>query len=202
MLVAAPARTVAGALIELASRHGRVVTADVAEVVVDVSGSLLSGRCVQTAGGTLLTCSFSDGFAESVRARAEELAYAPVVVGTAVVRDGLLLAQQRAFPVRDAGMWELPGGRVEPGESDVDAVRRECAEELGVDVEPGETVGPDVVLPGGRLLRIYRATLAADAVPVAVEHRALRWLAAGELTDVPWLPADRVLLPALRAILL
>ncbi|MEU3273445.1 NUDIX domain-containing protein [Saccharomonospora sp. NPDC006951] len=125
-----------------------------------------------------------------------------VIVGAAIVRDGLLLAQQRAFPAEAAGKWELPGGRVESGESDVDAVIRECAEELGVGVVVGERVGQDVALPGTKLLRVFAATLRpGSSEPRAVEHSGLRWIAAGELAGVEWLPADRVLLPALAALL-
>ncbi|EIF00353.1 NUDIX domain-containing protein [Saccharomonospora glauca] len=127
---------------------------------------------------------------------------ATVVVGAAVVRDGRLLAQQRAFPAEAAGLWELPGGRVEPGESDAEAVRRECVEELGVDVVVGDRVGADVPLPNGMVLRVYAATLRdAEAEPRAVEHRALRWLPAAELREIDWLPADRVLVPDLLALL-
>nr|WP_243727078.1 NUDIX domain-containing protein [Actinocrispum wychmicini] len=118
-------------------------------------------------------------------------------MGTVIVRDRRILAQQRAFPDSVAGLWELPGGRVEPGETDADAVHRECDEELGVGVQPGERVGPDVVLPSGKLLRIYRGTIPADATPVAREHKGLRWLRRDELTDVEWLPADRILLDCL-----
>lgn len=127
---------------------------------------------------------------------------ATVVVGAAVVCDGRLLAQQRAFPAEAAGLWELPGGRVEPGESDAEAVRRECVEELGVDVVVGDRVGADVPLPNGMVLRVYAATLRdAEAEPRAVEHRALRWLPAAELREIDWLPADRVLVPDLLALL-
>lgn len=127
---------------------------------------------------------------------------ATVVVGAAVVRDGRLLAQQRAFPAEAAGLWELPGGRVEPGESDAEAVRRECVEELGVDVVVGDRVGADVPLPNGMVLHVYAATLRdAEAEPRAVEHRALRWLPAAELREIDWLPADRVLVPDLLALL-
>lgn len=139
---------------------------------------------------------------DGVRARAEALAGAGVVVGTAIVRAGAVLAQQRAYPPAAAGRWELPGGRVEADESDVDAVRRECVEELGVDVAVGEPLGPDVVLGNGMLLRVYGAGLAdPDAVPHPHDHQALRWLTTGRLGSVDWLPADRVFLPALRRLL-
>jgi 8-oxo-dGTP diphosphatase len=123
-----------------------------------------------------------------------------VVVGAAIVRDGRLLAQQRAWPAADAGRWELPGGRVEDGEGEVDALVRECLEELGVRVVPGLRVGPDVPLAGGRsVLRVYAATLAdPHAAPRAVEHHAVRWLPVAELDTTDWLAADRALLPHLR----
>jgi 8-oxo-dGTP diphosphatase len=127
---------------------------------------------------------------------------ADVVVGAAIVRGGRLLAQQRAYPEHVAGRWELPGGRVEPGESDVDAVVRECVEELGVAVVVNGRVGSDVPLGDGTtLLRAYAATLAGDAVPTAREHRALRWVSSSELADLDWLDADLVLLPDLDALL-
>ncbi|MBW4719240.1 (deoxy)nucleoside triphosphate pyrophosphohydrolase [Saccharothrix sp. SC076] len=123
---------------------------------------------------------------------------ARVVVGAAVVRDGLLLAQQRAYPADHAGRWELPGGRVEPGEDDRAAVVRECAEELGVTVAVTDPLGPDVPLREDLLLRVYRAELTAGE-PRALDHQAVRWVAPAELGGLDWLPADRVLLPALHA---
>ncbi|SDX76032.1 8-oxo-dGTP diphosphatase [Amycolatopsis xylanica] len=123
-----------------------------------------------------------------------------VIVGAAVVRDGALLAQQRAWPADHAGQWELPGGRVEPGETEGVALYRECQEELDVDILVGARVGQDIALPGGKVLRIYAASLLSGE-PRPVEHKALRWLTPDDLADVDWLPADRELLPDLRLLL-
>lgn len=132
--------------------------------------------------------------------RSAELAAAKVVVGAAIVRDGRLLAQQRAYPESHAGQWELPGGRVEPDEKPEDALVRECVEELGVTVVVGAQVGPDVPLKKDMVLRVFAAELGGGE-PEALEHNAVRWLTADELQGLDWLPADRVLVPALQDLL-
>jgi 8-oxo-dGTP diphosphatase len=117
-----------------------------------------------------------------------------VVVG-GVVTDaaGRVLAARR---VRPDG-WEFPGGKVEPGETDEQALARELREELGVEVEVGDRVGPEVLLGGDMLLRTFTARLTAGD-PVAHEHAELRWLTPDQLDTVAWLPADRTVVTALR----
>ena len=125
-----------------------------------------------------------------------------LIVGAAIVVDGRVLACERADPPETAGGWEFPGGKAEPGESDADALVRECEEELGVQIEVGEQVGSDVPLAGGAaLLRVYLARLIGDARPRPLEHSALRWLAASELDDVDWLPGDAPIVAALHPLL-
>ena len=125
-----------------------------------------------------------------------------MIVGAAIVRGGALLAQQRAYPPEVAGLWELPGGRVEPGESERTALRRECVEELGVEIEVGARVGPNVPLRAGLVLKVYAAELTdPEAEPKPLDHKGLRWLRAAALDSVQWLPADLELLPELRALL-
>jgi 8-oxo-dGTP diphosphatase len=186
--------------IPLLDGHFRVVSIGVdGFFAISVRGRprRVSVRLSAVPGGTEVTG--PAGLLAGVWAAALALADAPVVVGTVIVRAGALLAQQRSYPSAVAGLWELPGGRVEPGESDVDAVVRECQEELGVDVAVGAPVGPDVALPKGKLLRVYQASLVdRSAEPHPYDHAALRWLTAGQLGSVEWLPADRVLLPSLR----
>jgi 8-oxo-dGTP diphosphatase len=89
-----------------------------------------------------------------------------------------------------AGRWEFPGGKVEPGESDLDALVRECEEELGIRIAVTGRVGEDVPLAHGwALLRVWLAEIVSGQ-PQPLEHRSLRWLGPDELDSVSWLPAD------------
>ncbi|HEV2087110.1 MAG TPA: (deoxy)nucleoside triphosphate pyrophosphohydrolase, partial [Cryptosporangiaceae bacterium] len=124
------------------------------------------------------------------------------IVGAAILDGtGRVLAAERATPPDVAGRWEFPGGKVEPGESEHDALVRECEEELGVIVEVGARLGGDILLRGGRaVLKVWLARLTAGALR-AHEHSELRWLAADELDDVTWLPADAPLVVELGRVL-
>ncbi|GII85961.1 DNA mismatch repair protein MutT [Sphaerisporangium siamense] len=113
-----------------------------------------------------------------------------------IVEEGRVLAAQRARPPEMAGGWEFPGGKVDPGESDEQALVRECREELGVAISVGERVGGDWPLSPGYVLRASFARL-VSGVPHPHEHLALRWLRRDELFDIPWLPAD---LPIVEAV--
>ena len=122
------------------------------------------------------------------------------VVGAALLRDGRVLASRRTGPPSLAGLWEFPGGKVEPGESDPQALVRELREELGVDgVVVGERLGDDVPVGDHLVLRVYLVT--ADGEPTLVDHDAHRWLGVDELDDVPWIPVDAPLVEALRPLL-
>ncbi|WP_460525170.1 NUDIX domain-containing protein [Flindersiella endophytica] len=125
-----------------------------------------------------------------------------VVVGAVIVRAGKTLAARRIGPAELAGRWEFPGGKVEPGEAEADALIRECDEELGVTIDVLDRIGPDVPLPGGAVLRCYFAQLRqglSNFPDSSSDHDELRWLEADELDSVDWLPGDRPIVEAVRA---
>ncbi|MGH4023194.1 MAG: NUDIX domain-containing protein [Pseudonocardiaceae bacterium] len=191
---------VAGPPARLAHTGVLAATAGGTLLTTEIDWACPGGRAVDVLVSRRLVRTVLGRHQQQISARAAHLAAAAEVAAAAVLgRHGRVLVQQRARPAAMAGRWELPGGQVEPGESARDALVRECHEELAVTVVPGAQLGPDVPLPGGRVLRVYRAALAEPgARPVAVEHAALRWVAAAELTELDWLDADRVVLPDLE----
>jgi 8-oxo-dGTP diphosphatase len=136
-----------------------------------------------------------------IRRSVEEAVVAGVVVGAAIIADGKLLAAQRAEPAALAGGWEFPGGKVDPGETDEEALVRECCEELGVTVKLNVRIGGDWPLVLGSVLRIWTAEV-VEGVPQALEHTELRWLDLAELYEVDWLPGDLPVVEAVREHLL
>ena len=122
-----------------------------------------------------------------------------IVVAGAVICGSEVLVAQRDRPPELAGRWELPGGKVAPGETERAALARELSEELGLDdgdVAVGERLGADIALDSATTLRAYRVRLIRGE-PRPHDHRALRWVNATELPDVDWVPADRAWLPDL-----
>ena len=114
-----------------------------------------------------------------------------IVVGAAIVHEGRLLAARRCPPSRLAGGWELPGGKVEDGETDESAIVREVREELGVEIAVSGRVRGEWELGRGMVRRVFIAVLVAGLPEPLADHDELRWLAPAELYDVDWLPADR-----------
>ncbi|MEP6464119.1 MAG: NUDIX domain-containing protein [Frankiaceae bacterium] len=128
-----------------------------------------------------------------------------VVAGVAIVdwsgAAPRALVGRRRRPPALAGRWEFPGGKVEPGESDEQALRRECREELAIEVILGERLGKELPLATGAVLRVWAATLPPRAAPKPIEHAELRWVTADNLEELDWIPADRPLIGPLQALL-
>ena len=124
-----------------------------------------------------------------------------IVVGAAILDEGRLLAARRIEPPELAGGWELPGGKVEPGEDELAALVRECREELGVEIEPLSRIGADWAMTGDALLRVWTARVVSGTPQALEDHDELRWLAPGHWHDVAWLAADLPVVDALTALL-
>jgi 8-oxo-dGTP diphosphatase len=120
-----------------------------------------------------------------------------VVVGAALLDAGRLLAARRSAPPELAGRWELPGGKVEPGELPEDALVRELREELGVETEVVERVPGEWPLKSPYVLHVWTARLlpGSPAPQPLEDHDELRWLTPDHLWEVPWLDQD---VPAVR----
>lgn len=126
------------------------------------------------------------------------------VVAGAIIRNDKLLAAQRPFGTLSliAGKWEMPGGKVDPGETDEQALIREMQEELMVDVLVGTCLGKTRIVQTNRIIELttYACEL-ANGEPVAVEHADLRWVGAMELDNLDWASGDRHFLPAVRRLI-
>ncbi|MFI6598886.1 (deoxy)nucleoside triphosphate pyrophosphohydrolase [Nonomuraea sp. NPDC050536] len=123
-----------------------------------------------------------------------------VVAAVIVAPGGRILAAQRGDPPALAGGWEFPGGKVDPGESDVEALVRECREELGVEIAVGERVGGEWPLAAGYVMRVWLARVVSGE-PQAKEHLAVRWLGPGEYYAVDWLAGDLPVMAAVEKLL-
>ncbi len=123
-----------------------------------------------------------------------------VVVGAAIVRAGRVLAARRTAPAAAAGRWELPGGKVEDGETPEAALVREVAEELGCEIAVDGWLEGSAAITESLVLRVATATLVSGE-PTPFEHDQVRWLGADELVEVDWLDADRPFLPAIARVL-
>jgi 8-oxo-dGTP diphosphatase len=125
-----------------------------------------------------------------------------LVVGAAIVRDGVLLAARRTTPPAAAGRWELPGGKVEAGEDPSDALVREITEELGCVVVVDQWLEGEQPIGTTHVLRAAVCRVATGEPRTGDDHDELRWLGPDQLDEVDWLEPDRPFLPALRRALL
>ena len=116
------------------------------------------------------------------------------VVAAIIVRGGEVFATQRGYG-QWQGWWEFPGGKIEPGESHLDALKREIREELNAEIEVGElleTVEWDYQ-EFHLTMHCFICNLMSESLHLN-EHEAATWLNLENLRSVKWLPADEILL--------
>lgn len=115
-------------------------------------------------------------------------------------RGKFMICQRPAHKARGL-LWELAGGKVEPGETKEQALVRECREELAVTLSVREAFMeithryPDLTIH----LTVFHAAIAAGT-PQKLEHNAIRWITADEISGYAFCPADQVILERLRAL--
>jgi 8-oxo-dGTP diphosphatase len=129
----------------------------------------------------------------------------PLVVGAVIVDEfpvpTRVLAARRTRPPELAGQWEFPGGKLERGETPAQALVREIAEELAIDIVHDELpspVGETWPASNGYRMRLYYATFAQGTPLPSDGHDRVRWLTRDELSDVEWLSSDREVIQHLR----
>ena len=120
------------------------------------------------------------------------------VVAAIIEKDGKILATQRGYGDMKGG-WEFPGGKVEPGETSQQAIKREIEEELEAEINVGRlVVDVNHDYPTFHLdMDCFLCTL-ADGTITLLEHSAAKWLDAEHLRSVGWLPADLKVVDAIE----
>lgn len=119
------------------------------------------------------------------------------VVG-AVIRDGgRVLLAQRPEGKAQAGLWEFPGGKIEPGETPEEALARECREELALEIESPTILRSVLHRYPEKTIRLLlvECSVRPGSVPVPQEGQSVAWVRPSDLDRLPVCPADRELLP-------
>lgn len=117
------------------------------------------------------------------------------VVAAIIEREGRFLLCKRPDAKRHGGLWEFPGGKVETGESRVDALRRELREELAIKVVAAGDVAFSRADPGSPFV-IDFVPVTVEGEPQALEHSALAWVEPRGLGDYALAPSDRAFVEA------
>ena len=121
------------------------------------------------------------------------------VVGAVIYKNGKILAAQRKNNSRLGGLWEFPGGKIEPNESPKDALKREINEELEAEIEIHEEICTTVYEYDFATIKLttFRCTIQTDTIKLN-EHQDAKWLNTSDINSVTWAPAD---IPTIRAIM-
>ena len=122
------------------------------------------------------------------------------VVAAVVERDGCFLLTRRLAGAHLAGLWEFPGGKVAPGESHEQALRREMLEELDTDVEVGGIVSTAAHAYDDRHVTLYFYKCGLAGTPRPLLGQEMRWVPRADLRALGFPPADEELIGLLTAV--
>jgi 8-oxo-dGTP diphosphatase len=116
------------------------------------------------------------------------------------VRDGKVFVAKRGPSGSCGGLWEFPGGKVEPGESDEAALSREFQEEFGVEATPRRLLGETRFAHGGavRALAAWLIEFPASARRELREHVESAWVTPDEMEGLELVNSDRKLIKFVR----
>jgi len=125
------------------------------------------------------------------------------VVAVALIdRDGRILLQQRRADRQHGGLWEFPGGKVEPRETEVSALIREVEEELGIAVEPDSLVWlTQAEDPASGLVISLYTCRSWSGAPQCLDAAAIAWFSPDCFMQLPMPPLDVPLAAALKTML-
>jgi 8-oxo-dGTP diphosphatase len=121
------------------------------------------------------------------------------VVAAVIEHDGAFLVTRRQSGVHLAGMWEFPGGKIDPAETHEQALRREMREELGADVEVNELLYYTVHGYDDRTVSLYFYHCTLKGEPTPQLGQQMRWVPRAELATLGFPPADEQLIKRLVA---
>lgn len=120
------------------------------------------------------------------------------VVAAIIQRNEKIFATQRSYGDYKDG-WEFPGGKIEPGETPEQAIVREIQEELQMTIEVDRhIVNVAYDYPKFHLEMACFLCHITDGTPRLLEHEAAKWLRPAEIDSVDWLPADVLVVDALK----
>ena len=120
------------------------------------------------------------------------------VTAAVICRENKIFATQRGYgDYKD--WWEFPGGKIEPGESPEQALKREILEELAAEISVGRKIMTvEYDYPTFHLSMDCFVCTLIRGEPELLEHEAAKWLSLDELDCVKWLPADREVVDTLK----
>jgi 8-oxo-dGTP diphosphatase len=122
-----------------------------------------------------------------------------IVVAAVVERNGAYLVARRQSGVHLEGYWEFPGGKGQPGESEVDTLRREIREELDVDIQGADKLLTTVHEYEDRTVELHFYRCALEGTPRPMLGQELRWVKVDRLRELPFPPADALLIEQLTS---